>query len=165
MPYKITYDITDNDGDEADTSVWVPEGGTIPHYEEFAWRWASHIDPLIFGIFRQLAKLTIPIDISALAGNIASADSDVEQVAAFEFVTAQGSQVKFNIPALNELDILNFTDEMDTADPNIAAVIAMFEDGLLIGATQVQPTNIAEEDIVGTLYARAKTRNSGRRRK
>ena len=167
MPYQITYTITDNDGDEANTSIYVPVGNTIANYQEFAWRYALTIQDFIFGIFRGLATLRVPIDISGLTGNVASADSDVEQIALFEFDTTNpNSGVGFTIPALNELDILLGTDELDQSDPNIAAVISMFEDGLTItGAVVVQPTNLNSEDIISTKVAFAATRNSGKRRR
>lgn len=167
MVYKITYTIADNDDDEANTSVYVPEGSTIANYTDFAWRYALTIQDFIFGIFRGIATLQVPIDISGLTGNVASADSDVEQKSLFEFDTANpNGSVALQVPCLNELNILLGSDELDQADPDVAAFIAMMEDGLTItGAVVVQPTNINSEDIISTKVARAITVNSGRRRR
>lgn len=165
MPYQIEYNIDDNDNDPAKTSVWVATGQTVANYTLFAKGYALLIDGIIKGVFRQVAKLKIPVDISGLTNNVADALSDVEQVSHFEFVTAQGNPVDFNIPCIDETKIIAGSDELDQTDAAIAAIIAMFEDGIDIGGgTFVQPCNVAEEDVVGTLIAHAHTRNSGKRR-
>lgn len=165
MPYFIQYQVKDNDNDSSNTGWYVPEGLTLAQYAEAAIEYAQVMFPFLFGVIQTVAKMKVPVDLSGLTGNVASADSDVEQVAAFEFLTPGGNTSKLNIPCLNELDMLDFTDELDTSDPNIAAIIAAMEDGLLVNAVQVQPSNIADEDFIATLYARAETRNSGRRRR
>lgn len=164
MVYNIQYEFRDNDADKANSGWYVEEGLTLQQYQEAAIEYAQVIAPFLFGVITTVAKLKVPANLAGLTGNVASADSDVEQVALFEFLSSGGNRVGLTIPALNELDILDFTDEMDTSDPNIAAVIAMMEDGLDIGGTQVQPSNIADEDLTSTTMAIAATRNSGRRR-
>lgn len=166
MVYDVKLNVLDNDGDEADTSVHLPENLTLAQYQEFAWRYAQIVEDIIYGVIKSVATLRIALDVSALIGNGApDVDSDVEQRAQYISSAADGSTTEMNIPALVEAQIATGTDEMDTTDTNVAALIAMLEDGLTIsGAVVVQPTNINSSDISAVLSAKSTTVNSGKRR-
>jgi hypothetical protein len=166
MVFDITFGVLDNDADKANTSIHVQENLTLAQYQEFAWRYAQIVENIIYGVIQNVATLRLALDLSSLTGNGApDIDSDVEQRAQFISSAADGTTTELNIPALVEGQIAVGTDEMDTTDTNIAALIAMLEDGLTVtGAVTVQPTNINSSDIVSVLSARSTTVNSGKRR-
>jgi hypothetical protein len=165
MPNEITFGIRDNDNDYAEFSAYVPTGLTFAQYQEFAQTKAELVNPLVLGAWDDIAKLKIAVDISALTGNVAGAASDVEQISAFQAVDASGNQTRINIPATVETQIAVGSDALDITDTDVAAFIAALEDGIDIGGSVIiQPSTYAEADLVDTLFARAETRNSGKRR-
>jgi hypothetical protein len=105
--------------------------------------------------------MTIPVDISALTGNTVDPASDVEQIAAFQFLAADGEPVDVNIPGLLLADVVAGTDGLNTADTEIAAFITLMESG----NGTIAASSVSESDIVDTLYARKETRASGKKRR
>ena len=161
---NITYTVRDGDNDSATTSVYVPIGDTLARYTEFAIAHAPTIEGIILGVIDPNAVLSIPVDISALTGNTATATSDVEQLAAFQFANTDNEPINVNIPGRNELHVVTGTDVLDETEPVIAAMIAMMEDGIAVTGGTASPCDIAESDIVDTFYVRKLTKNSGRKR-
>jgi hypothetical protein len=156
----ITYTITDGDNDPATTSVYVPIGDTLARYQEFAEAHAETIEGMVLGVIQPIARLSVPVDISALVGNTAAATSDVEQLASFQFSDANQDPVNINIPARSELDVVIGSDALDTTDVDVAAFITLIEDG----NGTIAPSGIAEDAIGSLVYARKQTKNSGRAR-
>lgn len=157
---KITFNLADNDADDANTSVHVPSGFTLAQYATYANDLANVIDDIVIGQVKPRANMTIPVDISALTGNTLDPTSDVEQIAAFQFLSADGEPVDVNIPGLLGADVVAGTDGLNTADTQIATFITLMEDG----DGTIAPCAVNESDITTTLYARWETRASGRRR-
>lgn len=162
---KISYTIRDGDGDGAETSVHVPSGDTLQRYGEFAIAHAEVMEDILLGVFDPTARLSIPVDISALTGNVVADTSDVEQVAAFQFADANNEPVDVNVPGLNPLHVVAGTDALDVADVDIAAFITAMESGLAVTGGTIAPSSVSEADIQDTFYARKETRNSGRKRR
>lgn len=168
MPLAPTIQFTarDNDNDDSSTSIHVPSGNTLAQYTEFAGDFAALLEGVMIGALNPTARLSIPVDISALTGNVAADTSDVEEVASFQFADANNEPVDLNIPALNLTDdLLAASDALDTADTDIAALITAMESGLAVTGGTIQPSSIAEADIQDTFYARRYTRPSGKRRR
>lgn len=157
---KITYEIADGDLDKATTEVHVPSGKTVAQYEDFAAQHAESIEGMILGVISPVARLTIPVDISAITGNTLIDTSDVEQVASFQFADDNNEPVNINIPGRNDLDVAAGTDVLNESDVQIAAFITLIENG----DGTIEPCSIAEGDIVDHFYARKMTKNSGRKR-
>ena len=65
------------------------------------------------------------------------------------------------MPGLLLADVVAGTDTLDTADTEIAAFITLIEDG----DGTVEPSSVAEADILSLIYARKETRASGRKRR
>lgn len=158
---KIRFKVTDNDNDLANTEIHVPSGLTIAQYEAFANAYANAIDDIVLGKVDTKGTMTIPVDISALTGNTLDPASDVEQVAAFQFLDTNGEPVDINVPGLLLADVVAGTDGLNMADTEIAAFITLIE----TGDGTVAPCSVSEADIVSTLYARKETRASGRKRR
>lgn len=163
MPIEMITTIEDRRGAQSTTSVQVDDATTKIQLDSFALGWVTLIDSLVLGVIRAVTGF-LGVDISALTNNTPSASSDVEEVGAFEFVTASGNRVKFNIPAINENLVTNETGDLDQTQTAIANIITMFEDGLAVTGGTITPCDIGEEDIVGTLFARERFRNSGSRK-
>lgn len=157
---KIQVKITDNDNDPANTGIHVPSGFTIAQYGTFANAYANAIDDIVLGKVDPKGTMTIPVDISALTGNTLDPASDVEQIAAFQFIDTNGEPVDINIPGLLLADVVAGTDGLDIADTEIAAFVTLIE----TGDGTVAPSSVAEADITTLVYARKETRPSGRRR-
>jgi len=158
---KITLKIADNDNDPANTSIRVPSGLTIAQYGAFANAYANLVDDIVLGRVDPKGTMTIPVDISALTGNTLDPASDVEQIAAFQFLDTNGEPVDINVPGLLLADVVAGTDGLNTADTEIAAFITLVE----TGDGTVAPSSVAEADIVSLVYARKETRASGRKRR
>lgn len=162
MPTEIIYTVEDRAGRTATTSVKLPSVEPKTRVQTFHEAFVSALDDLIGGVIRS-AIAVLQIDISGVTGNLEDPDSDVEDVGAFEFVTAEGNRVKLNLPAVDELFVDNSSGNLDQTDSQIAAIITMMEDGIAVTGGTIQPCDIGEDSIVGTLFARERFRNSGKR--
>lgn len=158
---KIRFKVTDNDGDSANTEIHVPAGLTIAQYAAFANAYANAMDDIVLGRVEPKGTMTIPVDISGLTGNTLDPSSDVEQIAAFQFLDTNGEPVDINVPGLLLADVVAGTDGLNTADTQIAAFITLIEDG----DGTVAPSSVSEADITTLVYARKETRASGRKRR
>jgi hypothetical protein len=158
---KITLKISDNDNDPANTSIHVPSGFTVAQYGAFANAYANAVDDIVLGRVNPKGTMTIPVDISGLTGNTLDPASDVEQIAAFQFLDTNGEPVDINVPGLLLADVVAGTDGLNTADTEIAAFITLIE----TGDGTVAPSSVAEADITTLVYARKETRASGRKRR
>lgn len=163
MPVELIYTVQDRKGKTATTSVKLGSGEIFSRVETFHAAFAQALDNLIGGLIRS-AFAVLGVDLSGLTGNAEDPDSDNEDIGAFEFVTTQGNRVKFNLPGIDELQVDNSTGELDQTDPDIAAIITMFEDGIAVTGGTILPCDIGEDDIVGLLFARERWRNSGKRK-
>jgi hypothetical protein len=138
----------------------VPSGLTVAQYDAFANAYANAVDDIVLGRVDPKGTMTIPVDISALTGNTLDPASDVEQIAAFQFLAADGEPVDINVPGLLLADVVAGTDGLNTADTEIAAFVTLIE----TGDGTVAPSSVSESDITTLIYARKETRASGRRR-
>ncbi|HEY9658563.1 MAG TPA: hypothetical protein V6C65_08945 [Allocoleopsis sp.] len=165
MPVNLIYTIEgDTQGEKSTTSLSLFDGNLLDSLQKFAVAFATILNSAIMGKILD-AFLVFDVDISGLTGNTLSDASDVEEVAAFEFGTAENNRIKLNIPGLQEAKVIADTHELDTADTDVAAIIAMMEDGLAVTGGTIEPCDIGEDDIVDTFFAREQFRNSGSRRK
>lgn len=158
---KIRFKVTDADGDPSNTEIHVPTGFTVAQYSQFANDYANAMDDIVLGAIATKATMTVPIDISGLTGNTIDPTSDVEQIAAFQFLDANGEPVDVNVPGVLQADVVGGTDNLDTTDTEIAAFITLMENG----NGTIAPSSVSEADILDTIYARKETRASGRKRK
>jgi len=136
---------------------------TMPHINAFASVLAEAVDGLIGGIIRR-ATYVIVGDISGVTGNVASDSADVEEIGAFQFRTLDGLKVQANVPAIIETLVTNETGNINQAATAVAAYLAMMEDGIDLGGTLVRATDVGGDYLDATVYARERSRNSGKRR-
>jgi hypothetical protein len=163
MPIEIIYTVYDRKTKRATTSVKVGQAETLERVQLFATAWADAIDNLIGGVIRAAVAM-ISANPNGLIGNVVGTNSDVEEIGAFQFNCEVGPPIEVTIPGLNENLVENDTGNLDQADTDVAALIAMFEDGLDIGPVTVKAVNTGEESSVSLIYARERSRNSGKRK-
>ena len=161
--FEFIFTIKDDKNKEAETSVYAPSGFTKAALQIFAGLMAKAIDDIVSGKV-VAAEFGVLVDISTLTGNTAALSSDVEEKAVFQSVTLDGTSVDFTIPGLNELLVIDGTNQLDPAAASVAAIISMLEDGLTADAVVVQPTDIAAVDIATVILAEEGFINSGRRK-
>ncbi len=165
MPVNLIYTIEgDTQGEKSTTSLTLWDGNLLDSLQKFGVAFATILNNAIMGKILD-AFLVFDVDISGLTGNTLSDASDVEEIGAFEFGTAENNRIKLNLPGLQEAKVIADTHELDTADSDIAAIIAMMEDGLSVTGGTIEPCDIGGDDIVDTFFAREQFRNSGSRRK
>lgn len=164
MAIEIVYTIEDRSGTKGTSSVRIADDPTIAGLKGFAESWATMINNLTLGkVLSAVAHLLA--NITGLTSNTIAPSSDVEHLGKFQFITASGIRMNVNIPALAEAAVgADTADELNQAQADVAAFLAAMEDGILVGAATIQPCDIGEEDIVGTVFSREGARNSGARR-
>lgn len=164
MPFIIVFTLRDAANNDATTEVKIPDSFTLSDYTEFGAGMATAINDFVRGRIMK-AELCLPIDVSGFTGNTISILSDVEEIGAFEFVTAQGNRVKLNIPGCPDGVTLPNSNTLDEADAQVATIITAMEDGLAVTGGTASPCDIGGDDIVDTLFARENFRSSGTRKK
>ena len=158
---EIIFGVEDESGKESTFSLFVPTSFDISDYVEAAIGIGEFIDILLRGKFRSIADLCLNVDLSGLTGNIEDVDSDVEEIASFQFETLDDRHVALNIPCLDETVVLPATKELDQTAPAVASIIALMETGVTTAGGQILPCDVGEIDINATDYARERSRNSG----
>lgn len=166
MGVTLVYEIVGNKPAETSTtSVHLFDGSLLESLTGFAVAFATILNNVITGKILS-AALVFDIDISGVSGNVAEVYSDVEEVAGFFFETeSQGNPVYLGIPSLIETVVLDETHDLDQVATNVAAVIAMMEDGIAVTGGTIRPSDIGEDLIDEVVYAREQAKNSGARKK
>lgn len=142
MALAVTCTVTfvDSKGKTANTKVRVPSGFSVAQYIEFA-QGAAQIFTNV-----SLAKVTsvsfaIGVDLSG--ATIRSAALTAADIAQKMLMIARsavsGLFARFNVPTANEAKVISGTDQFDSADTDVAALVAAIETGLVISGSLVQP--------------------------
>jgi hypothetical protein len=161
---ELVYEIEDASGDKATTSVKVISTTTVALMTGFATGFATALNNMIAGKILSVAAF-LGVDISALTGNLVGANSDVEHIGKFEFLSLGGFRVKVNVPALAEVALgATTSDSLNQSQVDIAAFIAAMEDGVAVTGGLIEPCDVGEDDISDVVFAREAFRNSGARR-
>ncbi len=165
MGVKLVYEIVGNKPNEtATTSVRLVDGSLLENLKLFAVAFATILNNFIGGKILS-AALLFDVDISGVLANTAEVYSDVEEIAGFGFTTPEGTKTVLNIPSLIETVVVDESHELNQVATNVAAVIAMMEDGIAVTGGTIIPTDIGELDGLTLDYAREQAKASGKRRK
>lgn len=162
VPFSLIYTVRDAQGDTSTTQVHMPTAFNLAQYTEFAASMATLIDAMLHGRV-ETAELCLSADLSGLTSNTILTTSDVEEVAAFVGRTTEGRPVEVNIPALNDGVVVAGTNQLDLADPSVAAFITMLEDGIAVTGGTATPCDVGEDDIDTVISATKEVRGSGKR--
>ena len=163
LTYEMTYTLSDDSGESATTAIHLPTAFSLAQFTEFGRAMADLVDNIVAGLVAR-AELTLHFDISSITGNIAGTGGDVEEISAFQFVTAAGRPVEINIPGTIETQVVGNSDELDQTNTEIAAFITAVEDGVAVTGGTVTITDVDSEELIATVYAREAARASGKTR-
>lgn len=140
----------DAKGESATTEFNFPSTVTLANAIIFAQQMAILYNNVTTGVITRIGVAVL----ATLPGTLrasADADSDVEEGARFQFRTDGGFYTGFRIPTFDEAKIISGTKQVDTADTDVAALVAAFEDGLSLvaagGTGTVQPTDKREDPV------------------
>lgn len=161
IPNEISLQIRDASGTIGSTKAFVNNSHSLAQYNELAPLLAEAVDGFIGGVIEN-AKLTVPVNISALTPP-ASVNADVQELGQFAFRTAEGRINKVNIPCWAETLTVTGGDDIDLADPAVAAFTAAMLNGIAVTGGTIIPCDIGEGDLTTTAYARERFRSRGRR--
>lgn len=162
---KIIYTMKDNKGKLSTFEVKVPTGLTVANYIEFAQEMGTLAVNITTGQIVNVG-VALTVDIAGLGWPTApGVTSDVEEKAAWQFVTAGNFYTGLQVPTLSELLVVDGSDALDETDAAVIAFRDAMVDGILlpVGAITVQPTDSREDDIEAMIYAREVFRASGKR--
>lgn len=161
---QIVYTVIDRQGERSTMTAQVASSTSLNNATEAAQGLAPLLDALTQGIIES-ADICLDVDISGLTNQVVDASSDVEELAAFQFLTADGRPVNVNVPSVAAGTRITGTLDLDQTDADVSAFITFMEDGYTTLEGPVSPSDIFGDDIVDTRYARERHRNSGKRRR
>ena len=159
IAFEVVYEYTDDSGDKAESAIKLPTTFTLAQYTEFVRAMAVLVDKVVVGIVSR-AGIRVAIDVSSLTGNTVLGLSDVEDVGAFQYATADARPVRFNIPGIQESHVLAGSDDIDTAAAEIAAFNTAMLSGIAVTAGTISPTDVAEDDVTSLVFARERFRST-----
>lgn len=140
---SVNFTILDGKGKSSITKIRIPTGFTVDQYIAFAQAFAQLVANVINGTITDVS-ISLPISLSgatirAVAGIIA----DVAKKAIFIVRSSVvGLFTKFFFPTYNEINTVVGSDDLDDADPDVAALIAIVEDGVNVSGTIVTPRDL-----------------------
>lgn len=149
LAISMRFDFVDDKGDNSFTKIRVPTGFAIADYIEFGQAVAAQF--VLVGKAR-ITRASIVVNVS-LGGlglkTVASSVSSVAKKLYLQFSTAvTGFLGKTLIPALSEDLVTAGSDDVDQTDPDVAALVTGYEDGIVVTAGTMQFTNGRGHDMV-----------------
>lgn len=151
MGFSIIYSIKDAKGAVSSTEINVPASVAFADIALFAAAMATLINPLITGVITRIGvafTLALPAGLRATA----TAGSDVEEGARFQWRTANGFFAGNRIPTLDESKVVAGTRVIDLADSDVAAFVTAMTSGIdttaVGGSGTVAPSDSREEDLI-----------------
>lgn len=159
VAFEIVYEYTDASGDKAESAIRLVTNLTLVNYIDFARAMGVLVNNIVGGIVSR-AGLRVAVDVSALTSNVVDTTSDVEDVGAFQYATVDNRPVRVNVPGIVEAKVLAGSDDLDTADPAIAALNTAMVSGIAVTAATISPTDQAEDDITTLIFARERFRST-----
>jgi len=159
--YTLEVSIVDAKGRTSPSRLFVPTGLTLAQYQTFATAYADAMALVSGGGIRGVS-LSLDVDLSGLTQTgKPTLLADVEETAEFILRTAGGLRAFAAIPTYDENHTAAASDVLDVGDVDVAAFIALLEDGITPVVTLVQPCDIGDDDITQVLSALERFRNSG----
>jgi hypothetical protein len=147
----VTFTIRDGKNKTSKTVVHVPTGFSIAQYGEFAVAMGQVIANLLDGEIMDIS-VSIPINLSgATIRAVAQVTADIAKKVIFGLGSAvAGLFSRQSIPTYDEENhTLAGSDQLDFADPDVAAYIALLETG-----SGTAPVDARNNDITDVTYGR-----------
>lgn len=155
MALSILYSFVDSKNETSTMEIRVPTATTLADATTFAQAMAGLLNAVTTGAIRRIGVVLSV----ALPGGIRSGpltNSDVEEGAKFQFLTALGNFTSFRVPTFSEAMITSNSRAVDLEDADVAALVTAMEDG--IGLTQ--PCDARGEDVTALSFAREQFQSS-----
>jgi hypothetical protein len=151
LAVTVNFTITDSKGKSAVTKVRVPTGFTLADYSQFAIAMGSLIAAVSDGVITDIS-VGIPLSLSgATIRAVANTTADIAKKALLSAVSAvAGLFTRFNIPTYDESHTVTGSDAIDTSDPDVSALIAVYEAG--VGG--LVPVDARNNDVADVQVAR-----------
>lgn len=151
LAVQVNFTIEDAKGKSSTTNVYVPASFAIADYIEFGTAMGQIIADLSEGILTSIS-ISLPLSLSgATIRSAAAIAADVAKKALFTAGSAvAGLFARFNIPTYDESHTVDNTDEMDMADADVAAVVAILEGG----AGGANPCDLRGNNLTDVLSGR-----------
>lgn len=149
LAVTINFTITDAKGKSAITKVRVPTGFSINQYSLFAVAMAQLVTNLSEG---SITEITVGMPLSLSGATIRGAAVNIANVFKKAIFVAKsaitGLGTKFFFPTYNESNTVTGSDDVDAADADVAALVAIIEGGVNTGGEIVQPIDMRGNDLV-----------------
>jgi hypothetical protein len=162
LAVTCNFTVTDSKGKSSLTKVRVPTGFSISQYGEFAEAMAQLIANMQDGA---ITEVTVGLPVSLSGATIRATAIGIADVAKKLFLNVRsavsGLFGKFNIPTYNEVNTVSGSDAADIVDPDIAALIAIVENGINVSGETIQPIDLRGNDLADVVEAREIFRKSG----
>lgn len=142
------YTIRDSKGKESTFRMNFPTNADIAIAKEFLRNTGTMIDGLIRG---QIVSVGITLGVENLPAGWKAAplpNADVEEGARFSFRSAIGAITNFRIPTFDEANVIEGTQNVNTALAPVDAFVDRITDGYTQGLINVSPSDDHGSDIV-----------------
>jgi len=151
LAIAVHFTITDAKNKSSTTTVHVPTGFSLAQYLEFGTAMGQIIADLSDGV---LTGISVSIPLS-LSGATIRAVADIVADIAKKGLLIAGSAIgglfaRFNLPTYDEGHTVANTDEIDMADSDVAAFVAVLEGG----AGGASPCDLRGNNLTDVLSAR-----------
>jgi hypothetical protein len=144
----IHFTIVDDKNKSSKTTIHVPTGFSLAAYLNFGQAMAQLIANISEG---QLTEVSVsyPVDLSGATIRAAAlAAADIFKKVFFQAASAVSGLVgKFFIPTYNEVNNVVNSDSVNFADPEVAALVSIIEDGVNVSGEIVQPIDLRGNDL------------------
>jgi hypothetical protein len=140
LAVSLNFTVLDAKGKSSITKIRVPTGFSVTQYAEAASALAQLIANLSEGAITDVS-VSLPLSLSgATIRATALGIADVAKKALFVARTAvAGLFTKWNFPTYDEVNSVAGSDDVNEADTEVAAMIAILEDGINVSGTIVTP--------------------------
>ena len=154
------FNIVDGKGQQSTVEIPFPAATPFTAFVAGVDAVGQLIEPMVTGGLRQAGVKAI-IDVPTW-GNVAQLASDVQEKMEFGVRAANGFLKRLNIPTIDESMFIPGSTEGDTSEAALLAFNDFLEDGITVGGTLLQPTDIHGSDLEQVEY---RTENWGKRRR
>ena len=152
---SVNFTILDAKGKSSITKIRIPTGFTIAQYASFAVAMGQLIANLSEGAITEMS-VSLPLTLSgATIRATAIGIADVAKKALFIVRSSvAGLFAKFFAPTYNEVNTVSGSDQLDAADPDVAAYVAILEGGINVGGQVIDPRDLRGQTLDTATEAR-----------
>lgn len=155
LAVSLNFTIIDGKGKTSTTKIRVPTGFTPAQYVEAAEGFAQLMLNMSEGAITDIS-VSLPVNLSgATLRSVPLAIADIAKKALFTVASSVTNLfARFNIPTFDEQYTVPASDDLDMVDANVAAYVAVIEDGVNVSGTFIQPCDLRGNDLASVREAR-----------